>query len=139
MDNARRRLLAAAFAALAGALLQPDPALASGKKEKGKEEPASYTPITTLTATVVRPNGKRGVLTVDVGIDVPDKALNQKVLLVLPRIRANMVQATQIYAAGMVQGPPPNVDYLSRELQRQVDLTVGRPGAKLLIGSVILN
>lgn len=138
MDTRRRPLFAAIVALAMIVLVAPAPALASGAK-KEKEAPASYTPITTLTATVVRPNGKRGVLTVDLGLDVPDKALNEKVQKILPRIRASMLQATQIYAAGMIQGPPPNVDYLSRELQRQVDLTVGRPGAKLLIGSVILN
>lgn len=140
----RRRLIAAA--PLAGVLLAglvPDAAIASGKKAEGegdkKSGGTSYIAISTLTATVVRPDGRRGVLSVDLGLDVPDKALREKTQLILPRLRAAFVQTVQIYAAGMPQGPPPSIDYLSRELQRQTDVTLGQKGAKLLMGSVLVN
>lgn len=140
----RRRLLA--VVPLAGALvagLIPDAAIASGKKAEGEGDKKSggvtYIAISTLTATVVKPDGRRGVLSVDLGLDVPDKALREKTQLVLPRLRAAFVQTVQIYASGMPQGPPPSVDYLSRELQRQTDVTLGQKGAKLLMGSVLMN
>jgi hypothetical protein len=140
----RRRLIAAA--PLAGVLLAglvPDAAIAAGKKAEGegdkKSGGTSYIAISTLTATVVRPDGRRGVLSVDLGLDVPDKALREKTQLILPRLRAAFVQTVQIYAAGMPQGPPPSIDYLSRELQRQTDVTLGQKGAKLLMGSVLVN
>lgn len=139
-----RRLFLAA-APLAGALvagLIPDAAIAGGKAEAEADKKSggvTYIAIATLTATVVKPNGRRGVLSVDLGLDVPDKGLREKAQLVLPRLRAAFVQTVQIYAAGMPQGPPPSVDYLSRELQRQTDVTLGQKGAKLLLGSVLMN
>ncbi|WP_304176455.1 hypothetical protein [Phenylobacterium aquaticum] len=135
----RRRLLSLAlFAALAPA------AAWAGKPKDGSEGDkksggTSYIAIATLTATVVKPGGRRGVMTVDCGLDIPDKALHDKTQLLLPRLRAAYIQTVQIYAAGMPQGPPPSIDYLSRELQRQTDLTLGAAGAKLLLGSVLLN
>lgn len=135
----RRRLIRFALAAA----LFPAAAWANKpKREKGDDKGAgqvSYLPIPTLTATVLRPDGRRGVMSVDLGLDISDKALRDKAQLVLPRLRAAFVQTVQVYAAGMPQGPPPSVDYLSRELQRQTDLTLGRPGAKLLLGSVLVN
>ena len=90
-------------------------------------------------ARVLKPDGRRGVLSIDLGLDIPDKALRERTTLVLPRLRAAFIQTVQIYAAGMPQGPPPSVDYLSRELQRQTDVTLGQKGAKLLMGSVLMN
>lgn len=140
----RRRLLAlvltAAFAPAAGW-----PVAASASKPKTEAEGdkksggTSYLAIATLTATVVKPGGRRGVMSVDCGLDIPNKALHDKAQLVLPRLRAAFIQTLQIYAAGMPLGPPPSIDYLSRELQRQTDITLGTPGAKLLLGSVLLN
>ncbi|WP_374344297.1 hypothetical protein [Phenylobacterium sp.] len=141
----RRRILAAA-APLAGVLLvglTPHAALASGKKTEAEGDKKSggttYIAISTLTATVLKPDGRRGVLSIDLGLDIPDKALRERTTLVLPRLRAAFIQTVQIYAAGMPQGPPPSVDYLSRELQRQTDVTLGQKGAKLLMGSVLMN
>jgi len=56
-----------------------------------------------------------------------------------PRLRAAFVQTVQIYGAGLPPGGLPNVDYLSRELQRQTDLTLGGPGGRLLLGTVMVN
>lgn len=135
----RRRLLSLALiAALAPAAARASKPKAEAEGDK-KSGGTSYIAITTLTATVVKPGGRRGVMTVDCGIDIPDKALHDKAQLILPRLRAAFIQTVQIYAAGMPAGPPPSIDYLSRELQRQTDVTLGGPGAKLLLGSVLVN
>ena len=44
-----------------------------------------------------------------------------------------------VYAAGLPSGSEPNADYLAQSLQRQTDLILKRPGAKLLVGSVLVN
>jgi len=131
----RRHLLVASLA------LAALPALAhaeSGEKKK-KSGGTSYLPLETVTATLVRSDGHRGVLTVEVGLDVPDGALRAKAEKILPRIRAAYVQSVQIYAAGLPGATAPNADYIARELQRQTDISMGGPGAKLLLGTILVN
>nr|QQZ50649.1 Tat pathway signal protein [Phenylobacterium glaciei] len=79
----RRRLLS--LAALAAAL--PAAAQASGggeKTEKKKGGGLSYLQLPTLTATIMRVDGRRGVLTVETGIDIPDVALRARAELLAP-------------------------------------------------------
>jgi hypothetical protein len=130
----RRRLLLA-FAALA--LLAP--ATASASEEKKKAGGESYIPIQTLTAYTIKPGARRGVMTVDCGLDVPDAALRERVELVLPRIRAAFVQVVQIYAGGLPSGAPPNPDFIAGNLQRSADQVLGRKGARVLLGAVVVN
>lgn len=130
----RRRLLAFAMAA---ALLPA--ALAHAEEAKKKTGGESYIPITTLTAYTLRPGDRRGVMTVDCGIDVPNAALRQQAELIMPRLRAAYVQQVQIYAGGLPSGAPPNPDYIARNLQRVTDQVLGRPGARVLMGAVLVN
>jgi hypothetical protein len=131
----RRRLIAvAALAAFA-----PAAAWAAPAEEKKKSGGESYLPFDTLTATTLRANGRRGVLTVDCGLDVPDPKLRDRASLSEPRLRAAYVQAVMTYAAGLGPGAAPNPDFIARELQRQTDLVLGRPGARLLLGAVVAN
>ena len=83
--------------------------------------------------------GRRGVLTVDCGLDVPDAKLRELANASIPRLRAAYVQVVLTYAAGLPSGAPPNPDVLGQGLQRQTDLVLGRPGAKLLLGAVVAN
>lgn len=131
----RRRLLLSSLA------LAAVPAIAraeSGEKKK-KSGGTSYLQMETVTATLIRADGHRGVLTVEVGLDVPDGAQRAKAVQILPRIRAAYVQSVQIYASGLPGATAPNADYIARELQRQTDLAMGGPGAKLLLGTILVN
>ena len=128
----RRHLLA--LAALAAF---PAPAFAGEEKKKTGGE--SYLPITTLTAYMMRPGARRGVMTVECGLDVPDAALRARTELILPRLRAAYVQQVQIYAGGLPSGAPPNPDYIARNLQRVTDQVLGKPGARVLMGAVLIN
>jgi hypothetical protein len=132
----RRRSLLVLLAAAAAA----PPALAVGAEDKKKKAGgASYLPIDTLTATTNRPGGRRGVLTVECGLDVPDAGLRARAQASMPRLRAAYVQTVQIYAAGLPAGAAPNADFLAMALQRQTDAALGRPGARLLLGAILVN
>lgn len=135
----RRRLLAAlpGFAALAGGVRAAWAAEPQGEKKKGGG--VSYIQFPTLTATVFRPDGRRGVLTVEAGVDVPDARLRTRASLLLPRLRAAYVQLLGTYAAGLPPGAPPDPDYLARALQGQTNQVLGQSGARLLIGTIIVN
>ena len=132
MDRRRLLLLAAA-----GALAPLADARAEEKKKKSGGE--SYLPIDTLTGTTIKATGHRGVLTVDCGLDVPDAKLREYATLSMPRLRAAYIQIVMTYAAGLSSGAPPNPDFIARDLQRQTDVVLGRPGARLLLGAVVSN
>ncbi len=134
----RRRLMS--LAALAAAL--PVAAQASGggeKTEKKKGGGLSYLQLPTLTATIMRPDGRRGVLTVETGIDIPNTDQRAKADLLIPRFRAGFVQALQIYASGLSPATAPNAEFIARELQRETDRVLGGPGGKLLLGTILVN
>jgi hypothetical protein len=131
----RRRdllLLLALAAAPAGAKAAED-------KKKKKAGGASYLPIDTLTGSTTKPGGRRGVLTVECGLDVPDAGLRARAAASLPILRAAYLQTVMTYAAGLPYGVPPSADFLGRALQRQTDALLGRPGARLLLGAILVN
>jgi len=92
-----------------------------------------------VTATIFRTSQRRGVLALDASLDVPDEALRARAASLNPRLRAAYAQSLTIYAAGIPAGRPLDPDYLSREMQRQTDMVLGKPGAKFLIGSILIN
>jgi hypothetical protein len=133
----RRRILSAACMVLA----MPGLALANegGKEDAKKGGGSTFVQVQTLTATVNRMGGKRGVLTVDLGLDIPDKALRERAVLSTPRLRAAYVQALTMYAASLPAARAPNADYIAAQLQNQTDAMLGRLGAKLLVGTILIN
>jgi hypothetical protein len=130
-----RRLLLS-LAALAAA---PGIARAAGGGEKKKSGGGSYVALGTVLGTTIRRDGRRGVLSVECGLDTPDSALRERVEQSVPRLRAAYAQTVRAYAAGLGFGDLPNVDYIARQLQQQTDRVLGRPGARLLLGAVVVN
>lgn len=131
----RRRLLALL---IVGALAAPIAARA-GEGEGGKKGKSPYLQLQTLAATVMRPGGRRGALTIEIGIDAPDPALRDRVELSQPLLRDAYVGVLQTYALSLAPGAPPNADYISMTLQRETDRVLGRRGARLLLGSILIN
>ncbi len=131
-----RRRAFLALTALIAAL--PAGALAEEEKKK-KAGGATFIQINTLVGTTNRSGGRRGVLTVECGLDIPDAKLREFANLSLPRLRAAYVQTVQSYAAGLPPGQPPSVDFLGMALQRQTDAVLGRKGARLLLGAIMAS
>ena len=130
--NRRLFLSLAGFAALV-------PAAALAAEEKKKSGGGSYVQMQTLLGTTLRSSGGRGVLSVDCGLDVPDAGLRERAEQSVPRLRAAYVQTIQAYAAGLASGALPSADYIAQQLQRQTDVILGRPGARVLLGAIIVN
>lgn len=131
----RRRLLSL----IPFALALPSLATAAGGGEKKKSGGGDYVAMQTLLGTTVRAGGRRGVLSVDCGLEVADPVLRKRAEQSVPRLRAAYVQTIQSYAAGLSPRALPNADYIAGALQRQTDAILGRPGAKLLLGAIIAN
>jgi hypothetical protein len=130
----RRSLLAATLLIAA-----PGAAQAASSREKKAVGGLTYLPLPTVTSSVVQPNGRRGVLTVEAGLDVPDPRLRERAQASRPRLRAAYAQMLQTYATGLPPGSPPNADTVGREMQRETDRVLGRKGARLLLGTVMVN
>ncbi len=146
MTPTRRHALNAVLAsALAPLVLAAAPGLAfagehgGGGEQKKKGGGESYLQFPALTATIVRATGHRGVLSVESGLDVPDAKLRDVAMASQPRLRDAYIRFLQIYAAGLGGGALPNTEVISAALQRSTDQVLGRPGARLLLGAVIVN
>ena len=134
----RRRDLIVLFA-LVPALGLADAARAGDDQKKKKSGGEDYLPIDAITGTTHKAGGRRGVLSVDCGLQIPDAKLRDFADKSMPRLRAAYVQTIEVYAAGMPSGTEPNIDFIAQALQRQTDLILKRPGAKLLLGAVVAN
>lgn len=98
----------------------------------------SYLRLPTITANVRRVGGGRGVMTVETGLDTPDTALRTRVAQSQPRLRAAYAAVVQQAANALLPGAPPDVERLVTQLQAATDRTLGRRGARLLIGTVMV-
>lgn len=131
----RRRHILASL--LLVAALAASPALANeGKKE---EKPVTYFALDPINAVVLRRDGRRGVMTVEAGIQAKDPTLMTRAQASTPRLRAAFAQVLMIYAAGLRGGVAPDMDHVGRELQKACDQVLGKPGAKVLMGSALLS
>jgi hypothetical protein len=134
----KRRDLIGLVALAAASSLASSAAFAAEEKKKKSGGP-NYIQLDTLTGSTRKADGRRGVLTVDCGLEVEDPKLHDYADKSLPRLRAAYVQVVEIYAAGLPSGAEPDAEYIVRELQRQTDLILKRPGARLLIGAIVAN
>jgi hypothetical protein len=132
MMDRRLFVTLAALVSFAPALGRADP------KKKGGG--LSYIQLQPMTATILRANGRRGVLTVEIGLDLPgNPGLQARANLSQPRLRAAYLLALQAYASGLSPGAVPDADYIARQLQRETDKVLGQQGAKLLVGTILAN
>lgn len=97
----------------------------------------TYIRLPVITASILQANGRRGVLTIETGVDVPDATLRTRAQQSAPRLRAAYNTAAQRFANGLRPGVVPDIDQLSAALQAATNATLGRPGARLLLGTVM--
>jgi hypothetical protein len=132
MIDRRLCVTSAALVSLAPGLARAEP------KKKGGG--LSYIQLQPMTATILRGDGRRGVLTVEIGLDLPgNPGLQTRANLSQPRLRAAYLLVLQAYASGLSPGVIPDADYIARRLQKETDKVLGQPGAKLLVGTILVN
>jgi hypothetical protein len=116
----------------------PVPATANeGKKEKAPA--VTYFALQPLTAVALRRDGRRGVLTLEAGIEAKDPKLMERAQQSMPRLRAAFAQVLMTYTAGMPRGAAPDLTYLGSRMQDAADQVLGRKGSKVLLGSAMVN
>lgn len=136
----RARLLPLVLvAALAGGSLAVPTVAFAGHGGEEKKAPPTYFALDPINAVVLRRDGRRGVMTLETGIEAKDPKLMARAQASTPRLRAAFAQVLMIYAAGLRGGTPPDIDYVGRELQKACDQVIGGPGAKVLLGSALIS
>ena len=128
-----------------------------GDKKDAKKEPAhgssaspgkqrsittleSWVSVDPMTVLIVQDDMLRGKVSVAFGMDVLDPALRGKAELLMPRLQDAWLMGLNHYAATYLRPQrPANIDDFSRELQSTADKVLGKPGAKVLMGSVIIR
>jgi hypothetical protein len=126
----RRALLVAPLA------LAATPALAGGGG--GASTTAGFVRYPTITATTMRADGRRGVMTVETGVDAPNAALKLRAEQSQPRMRAVFNILVQREANSLLPGAVPNIERLGAQLQSATNIILGQRGAKLLLGTVMV-
>ncbi len=130
----RRRFLARlvlSTAFLAG------PALASEPKKKGGGP--GYTQFPMLNVFTASQAGRHGNLSLDMGLYAKDPKMVDRIKLYMPRLKDAYISRLQAYAANLTPSSMVDADYLSAQLQAATDAVLGQTGAKVLIGSILLN
>src|SRR5947208_2773341 len=128
-----------ALACLLLALMLTTPLGARAGEGGDKKVKPPFLQLKTLAASTQRCGSARGVLTVEVGVYITDPKLRDLAELEQPVLRDAFVTVLQPYALGLPPGSPPSADYIALTLQRETDRVLGRRGAKLLIGSILIN
>ena len=136
----RRQICIGLMSALAATLTAAPSAVAKAQdKGKGVESTTTVIKMEALTVNIFRSNYGRGKVEVIMSLDVPNSSLRERAIQSMPRLRAAHVQALTRIVYDLPTRTPPNIGALSAALQQATDQVLGRPGAKVLLGSVVVN
>ena len=123
-----------AFAGAANASEAPAPA------QRKTTQSESYVVIDPMYATIIEGNKPRGLLMVELGLDIPDAALRERVNHALPALRDAYVRSLIAYGATAVRAwRQPSVDDIAERMQAVTDRLVGGPGAKVLMAQTAMR
>ena len=124
------------FGSAGTALASEAPAPAQRKTTQSE----SYVVIDPMYATIIEGNKPRGLLMVELGLDVPDVALRERVNHALPALRDAYVRSLIAYGATAVRAwRQPSVDDIAARMQAVTDRLVGGPGAKVLMAQTAMR
>lgn len=136
-----RRLLAiGALPAIVATLSAASPAMAKSEdKDTSIESVTTFIEMEALTVNIFRSNYNRGKVEIIINLDIPDQNVRTRAAETMPRLRAAYVQVLTSLLYDLPPRTPPNIEELDAALQRTTDKVLGRRGAKVLLGSVVIN
>ena len=130
--------LSAAAVALTFVLSAGEVAAAEAPPQQGPQHKAtsseSYVIIDPIYSTILDGQKPRGLLMVEIGLDVPDAKMRETVNTALPVLRDAYVRTLVAYASAAVRlYRQPNVEDIATRLQTVTDTVMGKAGAKVLM------
>lgn len=100
----------------------------------------SYVIIEPLYASILDGARSHGLLLVELGLDVPDAKLRDRVNQSLPNLRDAYVRSLLTYAATSVRAwRQPNVEDIATRMQAITDRVMGQPGARVLMAQTAIR
>ena len=132
----RRSLLSLGLAAAAVCAGGPAHANAPEKKKGGG---LGYTQFPMISVFTRGQGHRHGTMSVEVGLYADDAKLTDQIKLYRPRLMDAYVTRLQGYAANLDATSLIDTDYISGQLQATTDQILGRKGARVLLGSILLN
>jgi hypothetical protein len=132
-----RSLCLASALSLGADLSMGPPALASEAKKKGGGQ--GYTQFPTLTVFTDAGRLRHGVMSVDMGLYSDNPKLVAQIQLYIPRLQDAYVTVLQGYAGNLNRASLVDTGYVAAQLQAATDRILGVKGAKVLLGSIIIN
>ena len=100
----------------------------------------SYIMIEPMYASILDGIKPRGLLLVEIGLDVPDAKLRDRVTQNLPALRDAYVRSLLTYAATAVRPwRQPNVEDIANRMQAITNRVVGREGARVLMAQTAVR
>ena len=100
----------------------------------------SFVPIDPMYATILEGSKPRGLLMVELGLDIPDNAMRARVSHALPALRDAYVRSLMAYGATAVRAwRQPNVEDIADRMQTVTDRLLGEPGAKVLMAQTAIR
>ncbi len=133
----RRNFLTGFLIASAVGALATTPVVAEDAKKKGGG--IGFTQFPMLTVFTQAASNRHGTMSVDMGLYADDPKLSAQIRLYQPRLQDAYISKLQAYAALLSSRSLVNTDYISGQLQAATDQILGRKGAKVLLGSVLMN
>jgi flagellar basal body-associated protein FliL len=120
----------------------------SARAEDANNQPAShkttqsesYIGLEPIYATILDGSRPRGLLMVEIGLDVPDPQLRERINQNMPALRDAYVRNLLTYAATAVRPTrQPNVEDIANRLQTITNRTIGKEGAKVLMAQTAIR
>lgn len=134
-------VLAIAASLVAG--LAATPAHADDDKQMAAHkitQDKSYIALDPMYATILDNGRPVGLLLVAIGLNIPDDGLRNVAQNAMPVLRDSYVRSLMTFSAAAVRPwKQPNVDVISRRLQRVTDRALHAKGAEVLLAQVMIR
>ena len=141
MRSILRPFLGFVLACLAAGLLAPERSVAAEAAATRKTtQSESYIAFEPIYASIIDGPRPRGLLLVEMGLDVPDTKLRDRVTLALPVLRDAYVRSLLTYAATAVRPyRQPNIEDVAGRMQTITNRVMGREGARVLMAQLAIR
>lgn len=145
MNKALTYALFAALIALPSMFLTAEAAGGSGSAKIDKQTARItgsqiYVPVTGVKVPIAQWDGYLGMMAIDIGLEIADDDKRAYALATMPRVRDTLRQSVHAYMNGLYEvDTVPDLNMLSRRMQKAIDDQLGKDVAKVTIASAIIH